>query len=231
MLNPTRPKPSTVHEKNAQRIQKPEEPKAIQVTKEYYVYKHTFADGSVYIGKGTGNRLNNLKKGRSGVYLELIDKFGPPTVVIIKNGLTENEAFQLENNEIKNSRAHGCKSINRTDGLEKIDIGSMPPRTLLFCKNTRKKIHPKYKQIVHIKNIKMDGSYSIGLTIIDAAIKTGTTCDRLIELLNKDPGLIIGDFKFISHEEAIRAAPMYENAILNAVNEAISALYDHAEFD
>lgn len=201
------------------------------MTQQYYVYKHTFTDGSFYIGKGTKNRLNEVKKGRSRVCLELIDKFGPPTISIIKNGLTEDEAFQLENKEIINSRAHGCKAINRTDGLEKSDIGSMPPKTLLFCKNTRKKIHPKYKQIVHIKNTKMDGSYSIGLTIIDAAIKTDTTCDRLIELLNKDPNLTIGDSKFISHEEAIRAAPMYENAILNAVNEAISALYDYTEFD
>lgn len=140
--------------KTAQRIRKPEEPKAIQVTQQYYVYKHTFTDGSFYIGKGTKNRLNEVKKGRSRVYLELIDKFGPPTISIIKNGLTEDEAFQLENKEIINSRAHGCKAINRTDGLEKSDIGSMPPKTLLFCKNTRKKYTQSTNKLSTLKTQK-----------------------------------------------------------------------------
>ena len=66
----------------------------------FYVYEHIRKDNNTcfYVGKGTGNRAYNLDRGNfhNGVR----DKYGC-RVKIIKDGLTEEEAFKLETERIE----------------------------------------------------------------------------------------------------------------------------------
>ena len=185
----------------------------------FYVYKHTFSDGSFYLGKGAGGRSHQFTKGRSSVYMELLKRFGAPKVEILHKDMQEDEAYDIENKLILKSRKESAKIINRTDGLERANVGVMPPQTLIFY-DSSKNTHPKYKQRVHLKNIKQSGSYSISITIIDAAIKTKTTCDELLKLLSIDKNIVIGEHKFIDQEEAIAAAPFYREEIISNENKS-----------
>jgi hypothetical protein len=188
-------------------------------TSVFYVYRHTFSNGSIYIGKGLGNRSHEFGRGRSLNYSNLLKEFGKPLVEILASELSEEDAYKLERTEIINSRARNNNVINITDGYETSDIGSMPPRTLLHSMMHRK-IHPQYRQIVHLKSISNAGRYSIGITIASAAIKLNLTCNALIEVLNKEELPTIGDFQFISQEEAIKIAPAYKNRIIEATEKA-----------
>lgn len=62
---------------------------------EYYVYKHTFSNGKIYIGKGIGNRCHDFRN-RSTYWKRLYAKYNSPIVEIIDNGLDEDTAFELE---------------------------------------------------------------------------------------------------------------------------------------
>ena len=68
--------------------------------RKYYVYVHIRLDNNTvfYVGKGTGNRAYDLDRGKfhNGVR----DKYGC-RVEIIKDGLTESQAFRLESKMIK----------------------------------------------------------------------------------------------------------------------------------
>ena len=119
----------------------------------FYVYKHTFSDGSFYLGKGAGGRSHQFTTGRSSVYMELLKRFGAPKVEILHKDMQEDEAYDIENKLILKSRKESAKIINRTDGLERANVGVMPPQTLIFY-DSSKNTHPKYKQRVHLKNIK-----------------------------------------------------------------------------
>lgn len=189
----------------------------------YYVYKHTFLDGSIYIGKGHGNRANEFMRGRSIAYGDLLKKFGAPEVKMLCEKLIEEEAYKIEAKEITDHRQRGEKVINMSDGLETNDIGTMPPKTLLHSLMHRK-IHPKYKQIVHLKSIDREGSYSIGITLANAAIKLGMTCDALIAILNVEKYPTIGGYRFISQQDAIELAPSYAQKIIDATDKAIREL-------
>ena len=191
--------------------------------KVYYVYRHTFADGSLYVGKGKAGRSTEFKRGRSGAYLSLLENFGPPNVDYIREGLSENEAYQLENREITYLRARGEKIINRTDGLELGDVGSMPPRTLLFI-SKNKFVHPRYKQIIHLQNTKRPGSYSLCVTIVEAAIKMNITCDEVIEFIENDLSKERNGFRVMDQEEAFQVIPYYKDKIIEITNKAIEAL-------
>ena len=64
---------------------------------EYYVYKHTrLKDGSTfYIGKGKGKRFSS-EKGRNDYWNRIVRKDGGFTVEILKEGLSNDEACELE---------------------------------------------------------------------------------------------------------------------------------------
>lgn len=185
----------------------------------FYVYKHTFSDGSFYLGKGIGTRSHQFTKGRSFAYMELLKRFGTPRIEFLYKDIQEDEAYNIENKLILQSRKENAKIINRTDGFERVNVGIMPPQTLLFH-DSSKNTHPKYKQRVHLKNIEKSGSYSISITIIDAAIKTKTTCDELLKILSIDKNAVIGRYRFIDQEEAIAAAPFYREEIISKENKA-----------
>ena len=63
--------------------------------REFYVYKHVRLDNNTcfYVGKGKGNRVNFPK--RNDFHNNICNKYGYK-VEIIKDGLTEEEAFALE---------------------------------------------------------------------------------------------------------------------------------------
>ena len=68
--------------------------------REFYVYEHIRLDNNtcVYVGKGHGNRAYNLD--RSNFHNSVRDEYGC-RVEIIKDGLTEEEAFKLETERIE----------------------------------------------------------------------------------------------------------------------------------
>ena len=68
----------------------------------FYVYVHIRLDNNTvfYIGKGTGNRAYKIYRGE-GTHHDNICKACGCKVVIIKNNLTESQAFRLESKMIK----------------------------------------------------------------------------------------------------------------------------------
>lgn len=70
--------------------------------REFYVYVHIRLDNNTvfYVGKGHGNRAYNLSRGK-GTHHDNICKACGCKVVIIKDNLTENQAFKLENKMIE----------------------------------------------------------------------------------------------------------------------------------
>ena len=70
--------------------------------REFYVYVHIRLDNNTvfYVGKGTGNRAYNLSRGK-GTHHDNICKACGCKAVIIKDNLTESQAFRLESKMIK----------------------------------------------------------------------------------------------------------------------------------
>lgn len=89
----------------------------------FYVYKHTFINGTVYYGKGSGNRINVNKRNR--YWTALFKKYGEPVREYLHTDITEIEAFRLEEAYIKNSSAAGIAICNLSSGGEKSAVGHM----------------------------------------------------------------------------------------------------------
>ena len=70
--------------------------------REFYVYVHIRLDNNTvfYVGKGTKNRAYNLSRGE-GTHHDNICKACGCKAVIIKDNLTESQAFRLESKMIK----------------------------------------------------------------------------------------------------------------------------------
>lgn len=83
--------------------------------KDYYVYQHTFTNGTIYIGKGEGKRWKS-KASRNKYWLNLLNKYGEPQYIKIADNLTESEAFELEELLIKELRESNTTICNITDG-------------------------------------------------------------------------------------------------------------------
>lgn len=87
----------------------------------FYVYHHLnevpeYGDtGCRYIGKGKGKRALSFS-GRNCFWSYIFSKTNPPTVVLIAENLTEEEAFAIEIQQIAFAREHGVKLCNLTDG-------------------------------------------------------------------------------------------------------------------
>lgn len=60
----------------------------------YYVYKHTFSNGTVYYGKGSMDRINSNKRNR--YWKNLYKKYGSPKREYLNTGIPEELAFIIE---------------------------------------------------------------------------------------------------------------------------------------
>lgn len=88
----------------------------------YYVYEwfNTETDEVFYVGKGKGNRYKNVKQ-RSDYFKNYHSKYNCD-VRIIKNKLTEENAFELEIEKINHYRNINQAQCNFADGGEKFGV-------------------------------------------------------------------------------------------------------------
>jgi len=88
-----------------------------QTDNAHYVYLHDFPDGSIYIGKGTGNRAYlKSKSKRSELWMRTAKKYGNPEVSFLKSGVCEELAFFIESEAIEIYRLRGHKMRNLAPG-------------------------------------------------------------------------------------------------------------------
>jgi len=84
----------------------------------YYTYAHSKPDGTIfYIGKGHSKRAYDLVK-RNIYWKRVVEKHGTPTVKILANWATEQEALDHEVLLISCFKEMGYKLTNLTDGGE-----------------------------------------------------------------------------------------------------------------
>jgi hypothetical protein len=82
----------------------------------YYTYSHAKPDGSIfYIGKGVENRAHGFSS-RNRYWKRVVAKHGKPTVQILANWKTEQEAFEHEMFLIDCFKGMGFKLANITKG-------------------------------------------------------------------------------------------------------------------
>jgi hypothetical protein len=81
----------------------------------FYLYKHSFNNGVLYIGKGSRTRVNDFNN-RSKYWKSLYKKHGINRIDVIVDGLTEDDAYELENLVISEYRDMGLVLCNLNDG-------------------------------------------------------------------------------------------------------------------
>ena len=82
----------------------------------YYVYKHTFKNGTVYFGKGSHRRIYSNKRNKYWVNLYL--KYGEPKREYLNTELPEELAFLLEKTYIDQAEKHNINTCNLSKGGE-----------------------------------------------------------------------------------------------------------------
>ena len=75
----------------------------------YYVYRHTFPNGKIYIGKGKSNRAYNFHRGHSTYWHRVFSKYKIVCVEILKANLTEKFALHVEKCVIRSYLKKGFK--------------------------------------------------------------------------------------------------------------------------
>lgn len=113
----------------------------------YYVYEHTFSNGTRYIGKGKDKRAYVFTR-RNAYWNSLYVKYGPPNVKVIAVCKSETEAFELEEFIIKELTLSSVRLCNLTNGGEGGSSG------VVFTEITRKKISEKAKGRKHTEATK-----------------------------------------------------------------------------
>lgn len=83
----------------------------------FYVYRHTFANGYIYIGKGKNERAYKTSE-RNKFYNNILKKYGKPLIEILFNNLAEKESFKVEIEQISIHKTNGFKLLNMTNGGE-----------------------------------------------------------------------------------------------------------------
>lgn len=113
------------------------QPTSPQVTRPsgYYVYAHADADGDVfYIGKGTGGRA--WSRERHAVWQRYVTERldGEYQVVILRDGLTEDEALTLEGRLVAE---HGEDLVNWINPGRRMDFAAIEERNALRDESKR----------------------------------------------------------------------------------------------
>jgi hypothetical protein len=83
----------------------------------FYVYRHKFPDGSIYIGKGCGTRIYTYGKNKRGpLWTRTAEKCGrPKTEFMIKN-ISEDLAYFIEEEAVEAYKGRGYKMRNLAPG-------------------------------------------------------------------------------------------------------------------
>ena len=82
----------------------------------YYVYKHTFSNGTVYFGKGSSNRIYSNKRNR--YWTNLYKRYGNPKREYLNTNISEQLAFILEKMYIEHVEMLGITTCNLSKGGE-----------------------------------------------------------------------------------------------------------------
>lgn len=83
---------------------------------QFYIYLHTFSNGTCYIGKGKDKRAYSTK--RNKYWHRLNNIYGSPKIEFLFYTNDENEAFAKEKEIIKQYKENNIKLCNLTDGGE-----------------------------------------------------------------------------------------------------------------
>jgi predicted GIY-YIG superfamily endonuclease len=83
---------------------------------QFYIYVHTFSNGTCYVGKGKDKRAYSLK--RNKYWHRLNNIYGSPKIEFLFYTNNENEAFKKEKEIIKEYRDNNISLCNLTDGGE-----------------------------------------------------------------------------------------------------------------
>ncbi|MBW8463059.1 MAG: hypothetical protein K0M68_10220 [Acidovorax sp.] len=97
----------------------------------FYVYRHIFKDGRMYIGKGRGIRVKTIE-GRNFAYQRALESHGEPFVEKLYQKMSEDSAYELECKLIEEFRDH-CGFgflLNKTGGMEQARVEDMPISTI-----------------------------------------------------------------------------------------------------
>ena len=81
----------------------------------YYVYVHTFANNTIYVGKGKGYRATHFHH-RNTYWTNLYNKYGEPRVDIVLSSLTEAESLKYEKIILSNYKICNFTTCNITEG-------------------------------------------------------------------------------------------------------------------
>jgi hypothetical protein len=128
--------------KNVGRKEKALIRREVNLINKYYVYEYVRLDYNepFYVGKGTGDRWRELKKGRNKQFNNIVSKV-PVAVIILHDNLTEDEAYKIECWYIWYYRdIQGYNLVNMTDGGEGGDTFNYLPE------NKKQKLKKTYSE-------------------------------------------------------------------------------------
>lgn len=105
------------------------------MSKKFYVYLHRFSNGTLYVGKGSGRRMN-ASSGRNSWWSRLHAKYGEPVRRKIYCCVDEREALKTEKAIISKLKSKGRTLCNLTDGDGGVS-GFKVPRSqkIAYCIN------------------------------------------------------------------------------------------------
>ena len=166
----------------------------------FYVYRHIFQDGRMYIGKGRGVRYKTID-GRSFAYQRARESQGEPFVEKLCQRMSEESAYELECKLIEELRLHFGIGflLTKTEGMKKAEIENMPVSTVQSLMNVGR-IDPA--QLVSEDRVNVFKRYDPepgsakmffkGVTLFDAAKRLNCTIRHLIEVRDNGGGFING---------------------------------------
>ncbi|MDI4635534.1 hypothetical protein J7U46_20895 [Pelomonas sp. V22] len=176
---------------------------------EYYVYRHRFADGALYIGKGLGGRYCDFKR-RSVTYLRKVHEFGLPEVEILESGLSEEQAFLREAREISEARRSRNELLNATDGLEKASVGTMPWRTLLHANLSNQQLPIPYQRLICLAQISPPNRWIVDASIMEAALVLKCSMNEVLDFVARPAGGVMNNFRFVTKSKLLEERPDLE---------------------
>lgn len=144
----------------------------------YYVYEHIRNDNNTvfYVGKGRGQRAYNSR--RNSHHDRIVDKYGF-TVNIVKDNLSENEAFELEQELIKDYVFNKGYGID-IEGLRKSDSIYQLTNHTLGGDGANGAVHTKEWCKQHSEDMKGENNPMYGVNVYESYSE-----EKLLEVKEK----------------------------------------------